>query len=131
MPYTAPTAATIKARFSEFADVDDALIDQLIAEAGQFVGTNWPETIYTSAQTFWVAHELVMAGQGTSQQAQISQVSGGGVSRIKSGDLDVSFAARPQASAGSAADAAYYGQSSYGQRFLAYRTQAFPGIGII
>jgi hypothetical protein len=38
---TIPTASSIKMRFPEFADVDDAVIEFAIEEARLEVGTNW------------------------------------------------------------------------------------------
>lgn len=123
MAYTAPTAAEVKARFPEFAAVDDSVINAVIAEAGSFVDDSWIEADATTAAMFYVAHELVMAGQGTSAAAKVAQV--GDFSRIKSGDLEV------QRNAGSAQVASANGTlglSRYGLKFLELRGRSFPGI---
>jgi hypothetical protein len=114
MAYTDPTAATIKARFPEFASVDDAVIDEAIGEAGLWVDTSWPEAVYTIAKNYVVAHLLTVQGQGTSAQAQVASV--GDFTRIKSGDLEVSRSGAASAATGGAA--AVFGGTTYGVQYL-------------
>jgi hypothetical protein len=124
MAYTPPTAAEVKARFPEFSAVADATVDAVLAEAGSFVDDSWIEADYKPAVMFYTAHELLMAGQGTSAAAKISQI--GDFGRIKSGDLEFS---RQQgaAAAGDSADGTF-GLTKYGKKFLELRSRSFPSV---
>jgi len=59
MPYVIPTAIEFKARFAPaFADLDDAYIDVMIAEAARNVDTGWSEEDYQPAIMFLAAHNI-------------------------------------------------------------------------
>lgn len=124
MAYVAPTAADVKARFPEFAAVDDTVVDAVLAEAGSFVDASWIESDRATAELFYTAHELVMAGQGTSAAAKVSQV--GDFTRIKSGDLEVTRGGGSGES--SSAATGTLGATRYGLKFLELRARSFPGI---
>lgn len=124
MSFTPPTAAEVKARFPEFAAVADATIEAIIEEAASFVDDTWIEGDAPAAVMFYTAHELVMAGQGTSAAAKLSAI--GDFSRIKSGDLEVSRGTQSTVT-GSGADGTL-AQSRYGLKFLELRARSFPAI---
>lgn len=88
MPYIDPTPADIKADFPQFAAVDDAVIQRVIDRNVQWVDESWFETDYTWARELLTAHFLTLSGQGTGQDAETAV---SGVSRFKSGTLDVTF----------------------------------------
>jgi hypothetical protein len=123
MAYTAPTAATIKVRFPEFAAVDDDVITSLISEAGRYVDETWIEGDYTLAVSLWVAHQLSCEGHGTSAASKLAAV--GTFQRIKSGDLEVSTGANSSGGNGGGVDSQYQ-RTNYGQRWLEMRARSFP-----
>jgi hypothetical protein len=126
MAYVDPTAAEIKTRFPEFAAVADATIDAVIAESAGSVSERWIENDFKTAKMYYVAHELRMAGQGSSAAAKLSAV--GDFSRIKSGDLEVSRSgAGSSSSSGDSSDGTFK-QTTYGQKFLELRSRSFPSI---
>lgn len=128
MAYTAPTAAEVKARFPEFAAVADATVTAIIEEAGSYVDQTWIEADYKLAQMLWTAHTLIIEGNGSGVQAQLSQL--GAFSRIKSGDLEVQQGTRSGAGEGGAG-ADSYERTTYGQRFSELRLRSFPPVLLI
>lgn len=126
MAFTAPTAADVKARFPEFTAVADATIDAVLAETG-FIDTSWIENDRRPAIMYYVAHKLVMSGQGSSASAKLQAV--GDFTRIKSGDLEVS-----RSSGGSSAGsggAGTYSLTTYGKEYLELRDRSFPSVMMI
>lgn len=106
MAYDVPTAADLKARFPAFADVADATINLYIADAQ--VDTTWIEADYAPAIMLWAAWAMTDVGIGTG--GEVAGYIGSGVSRLKSGTLDVSF----NDAAGSATG---YLTNIYGRRY--------------
>ena len=126
MAFVAPTAADIKARFPEFAAVADATIDSVLAETG-FIDARWIEDDRRPAIMYYVAHQLVMSGQGSSANAKLQAV--GDFSRIKSGDLEVS---RSGGSSGSSSSGGgTFSQTNYGKQYLELRSLSFPSVAMI
>ncbi len=127
MAYVAPTAASIKVLYPEFAAVADATIDAKIAQSLRWVDDSWIEDDRNPAMSAWVAAELQAAGLGTN--AKFAAAKAAGVSRVKSGDLEFSFAGGTGSSgygiAPSGASSPYYAD------FLAYLRRSKPAVGIV
>lgn len=126
MAFTAPTAADVKARFPEFTAVADATIDAVLAETG-FIDERWIENDRRPAIMYYVAHTLVVSGQGSSASAKLQSV--GDFTRIKSGDLEVSRSAGSAANS-SSSDGTYF-QTNYGKLYLELRDRSFPSVLMI
>jgi len=121
MAYVDPTPAEIKARWPVFAAVPDPVVQAAIDEAKRQVDESWFEGDYTNAVSLYAAHVLTLDGQGTGAGAVIAGQGLQGVSRIKSGVLDVSFA--DGAGGGGASGSDPLDWSPYGQRFKMLRKQ--------
>jgi Protein of unknown function (DUF4054) len=106
--YVVPTANDLQAKYPAFADVADATIDLYIADAQ--VDTSWLEADYATAIMLWAAWAMTNVGIGTG--GEVAGYIGSGVSRLKSGTLDVSFS-------DSAASLSGYETNIYGRQFLA------------
>lgn len=107
MAYTAPTAAEMKARFTTFAAVDDAVVGEALTEAASRVGTDWPEPDWRLGQMLYAGHVLTLDGNGASTEVQLA-----GFKRIKVGSLELERAAS------SAASTSIISTTSFGQRYL-------------
>lgn len=105
MAYTVPTANQLQAKYPAFADVLDATIDLYIADAP--VDETWLERDYANAIMLWAAHTMTLNGIGVDEVAGYAAA---GVSRIKSGTLDVSFRDGGAAMTG-------YQATGYGRQF--------------
>lgn len=114
MPYTLPTPADIKLDFPVFAAVDDAVIQRMIdLRIPMWVDESWLESDYTYAGELVVAHYLTLAGLGTGTDAEIAGQGLSGVTRLKSGTLDVTFSDSASTSTGE------FDGTRYGQQFAA------------
>ena len=113
MAYTSATPDTLKLRYPEFADTDDARIQYWLDDAFQrVVRQDWSEADGPVAQMLVAAHNLAMGGA-------LGEAEGGGlpagVTQMRSGALSLSFDAgtvKAQAEGGWAA-------TRYGAQFLA------------
>lgn len=88
--YVEPLPQHLIARYPAFADVPTATIQYWLTDAERFVDESWTEGDYAIALMALAAHNMASAGLGTDGAA----VAGipGGVTRLKSGSLDVTFA---------------------------------------
>lgn len=116
---TIPTAMSIKTRFPEFADTNDAVIEFAIEEARAEIGTNWTHS-YNLAIVYLVAHfvasaNAVSASAGTGDDAEIASES--------IGRLSISYAKSANA------DAVHSDKSStsYGKRYVELLGRNFGG----
>jgi len=107
MAYVIPTADDLKAKYPAFADVADATINLYIADAQ--VDTSWIEADYAPAIMAWAAWSMTDTGIGTG--GEVAGYIGSGVSRLKSGTLDVSFSDK-------AASLSGYETNIYGRHYL-------------
>lgn len=114
MPYATPTPADIKADFPAFANADDAVIQRRIDRTASSVDESWSEADYAYARSLLTAHYLVLDGIGQGTDAELAGLGLSGVSRLKSGSLDVSFSDTT-----SGVQLGGYDSTSYGRRFLA------------
>lgn len=105
-----PTPADIKADFPVFAGVDDAVIQRRIDRTASWVDDSWgADEEY--AKSLLTAHYLVLDGLGGGD-AEITAYREAGVTKLKSGTLDVTFS--EVASGGSEFD-----ETGFGRRFYA------------
>lgn len=119
MPLVDPTPADVKADFPEFANVDDAVIQRRIDRTASRVDASWGAD-YAYAKSLLTAHYLAEDGFDGGD-AEIAGYRAAGVTRLKSGTLDVTFAG-DTASGGSEFDT-----TSYGRRFYALMARLFGG----
>lgn len=113
MAYTSATPDTLKLRYPEFADADDARIQYWLDDAFlRVVQQDWSEADGPVAQMLVAAHNLAMGGA-------LGDAGGGGlpagVTQMRSGALSLSFdedTVKAQAVGGWAA-------TRYGAQFLA------------
>lgn len=61
MAYTAPTAATLKARYPAFATVADATVDYWLAEAGEDCA-GWSDSLRARGEMALAAHRMAELG---------------------------------------------------------------------
>ncbi len=130
--YVQPKVSDFKARFPEFADVDDAFIQLWLDDAYTRFGECWYERDRALAQMLWVAHVLALAGYG----AGGSGAGGGGavngpVKRRKVGDVEVEFAGL-SAGAGSGGGANdYLSSTQYGRMLALLMRLNFPAVAAV
>ena len=122
------TAATVKARFPEFASVADTTIDVFIQNSivAMGDGDNWPrENAYQYAQGFFVAHEMSLAGYGAVSIAKLKGIEG--VTRFKADDVDISFSEKSvEAKLGNTLKS-----TPYGRQYAELRAVYFPAIAVV
>lgn len=111
--YIDPTPADVKADFPAFAGVDDLAIQRRIDRTSMWVDTSWLESDYNYAKSLLTAHYLLSDGFGATGDADIAAYRASGVSRLKSGTLDVTFASESVDTSGSEFDATEYGRRFY------------------
>ncbi len=111
MAYVAPTPADLKAMIPAFASVDNATIQIYLDRAARMVDESWFEGDFTTARILLAAHYMV--GMGITGTDEIAGYAAAGVSRLKSGTLDVSF----KDNAGGGIDYGAYGSTAYGRQF--------------
>ncbi len=116
---TRPTVNSIKTRFSEFADVADAVIEFAIEEAALEVGSNWV-TGYNIAIVYLTAHYVASAVAESDASS-----SGGDIASESFGRISISYAQ------GSTATHTDKESSSYGKRFIELRDRNFGGPVVI
>ena len=92
MAYVPPTAADLKARFPEFTDVSDTLVNLILAEASAQVGETWIERDRKPATLYLAAHMLAMEGEPGRSAGGTGGGTSGPVRRRKVGDVETEFA---------------------------------------
>lgn len=125
MAYVAPTAASFKARFPEFAPVSDVLVNLILAEAFDQVGDTWLERDRARAQMLLVAHTLTVEGEPGRTASGSGSAGTGTVKRRKVGDVEVEFNGFGSTSSGGFNG---FGSTSYGVQFMALMRLNFPSI---
>lgn len=126
MAYTPPTASDIKDRFPEFADVADARIEAVIAEAVSYVSELILERDYAVAYKYIVAHLLVREGAlDTGNEA--TALAPGAVQSESLGDASVTYASGGAGSSNDALAALGLGTTEYGRRYLILMKKNFGG----
>ena len=120
-----PTAANIRAKFSELSnadDISDADIETSIEEALNHVDETWLPRFYTQALQYLTAH-YVMVQISRQESASGQQVASETIGRIA-----ISYATTIQPSAASPSD---YTTTPYGTRFLELCELNFPAVAVI
>lgn len=112
MAYTAPTAATFKAKYPAFAAVADATVNVWLAEAALDCAS-WPEDARNRAEMLYTAHRLTESGAITSSVPA-------GLTSFRSGDFSASVSDAAASRTGFAATA-------YGREFSALARRYFGG----
>jgi hypothetical protein len=111
MPYDVPSADDLQQRYPAFAEVDDGTITYWIEDARRFVSTRWVESDYAPGLMALAAHNMALAGLGADAEAAASLPAG--VTRMKSGSLELGFTDR----AANARFDSVYGSTRYGQEY--------------
>ena len=108
--YAKPSPADVQARYPAFASVPEATIRYWLTDAERIVTNAWAEGDYAPGLMALAAHNMAQAGLGGAAGSIPA-----GVTRFKSGAMDVSFneaTAARQAAGG-------YGATRYGVEFRA------------
>lgn len=130
MPYVQPTAETFKARFPEYAPVSNALVNLILAEAFDAVGSTWLERDRAKAQMYLAAHMLAMEGEpGRSNTGNGVGITGP-VKRRRVGDVETEFAGAGGASGGTSSGSGYL-QTTYGRAYLDLLRKNFPAVAVV
>ena len=124
MAYTAPTPDDLKARYSAFADVNDAVVQYWLTDAERFVDESWPETDYAPALIANAAHHMAVEGMGATSAADKLPA---GVTSFKSGAMSVSVTESVAAARGRGG----YASTRYGLAFLALQRRNFGGPRVV
>lgn len=121
MAYTAPTPATLKTRYPAFVGVDDTVIEYWLDDALRFVTDSWIETDRAVAMMAYAAHEMAAAGLEKAPAGSVQVLPG--VTRFKTGTMDVAFsdAAASQAASGD------FASTRYGKEYVALRRRSNGG----
>ncbi len=91
----------------------DTAIQRRIDRTSVWIDASWLEGDYSYVKSLLTAHYLTVDGFGSTGDAEIAAYRANGVSRLKSGTLDVTFTASEAKGGGSEFDA-----TEYGARFL-------------
>lgn len=129
MAYTAPTAAEVKARYPEFANVSDPRVAAFIEEANRFVDDSWLEADYKIAIQALTAH--MMAAEGL-LNPDGGTPAGGTTGPVRSetlGDASITYADRSTAASGEFD--ADLDTTPYGVRFKKIRRGNFPAVMVV
>lgn len=106
--YAKPSPAHLAMKYPSFADVPQSTVQFWLTDAERFVTTAWSEGDYAAGLMALAAHRMALAGYGTDGAALASLPAG--VSRFKSGSLDVSLTdAAANAMMGGTDDSTRYG----------------------
>lgn len=121
MVYTVATAADLKVRYPDFADVEDATVTYWITDAQRFVTEAWMEVDYAPGMMALAAHNMARAGYGVAAET----VSGipAGVTRFKSGQFEANFS-EEQANARASGS---YASTRYGLEYQQLLRRNFGG----
>lgn len=112
MAYTAPTSATLKARYPAFGAVADATVDYWLAEAAQDCA-KWSDDIRARAEMMLAAHRLAEQGLGAGAVAA-------GVTSFRSGSFSASVSDAQASRTG-------FEATIYGREFSALARRQFAG----
>jgi hypothetical protein len=114
LPIVATASAEVAAfriRYPEFATTPDATIQYWLTDAGRYVDESWIEGDYGPAKIAYAAHNIAMGSTDAIPQ---------GVSRFKSGAVDIGLTDAQASATGFAA-------TRYGRDFKALMRRSFAG----
>jgi len=121
-----PTATSMKLKFPEFRDVEDATIEFAIEEASYGVGDNW--TSGAGLAVMYFAAHLIAAGKVAGDI--MSGESTGDIASESIGRISIKYN-KPQTTSASEATADELASSSYGRRYLEFMSLNFGGPVVI
>ena len=133
MAYVQPTVSNFKARFPEFAAVDDVFIQLWLDDAYSRFGSTWYERDRALAQMLWVAHILGVEGYGAGGGGSSAggAATTGAIKRRKVGDVEVEFAGMQSSGGGAGGANEFLASTQYG-RMLALLTRLnFPAVAVV
>lgn len=126
MVWAPPSVATFKARFPEFASVEDATVQVFMDEAIMEVNDTWIEEYRTPGVLHLTAHLLASQGLGVSTPGDSGASVTGGVKRRTVGDVTTEF--NGISSGGGSGLVGTYSTTRYGQRYLEMKRINFPAV---
>ena len=132
MAYTAPTVASFKARYPEFADVPANRVVAVLEEVAYEVGELWPDEYRGAAALALVAHLLATGGALTTSDGMVSSLAPGAVVSQRAGDTEIKYSSSATSGSTSSGSttATSYERTAYGQRYLELRSRSFPAVAI-
>ena len=113
------TLETFRLLASEFANVDDAVVEQYIVLAELRISESKFGQLYTQALALLAAHML----KGSEVNSSGGSSGTGAVKSEKTGDLQVEYGVQSKMSAGDLE----YSKTAYGTQYLALRRQVIVG----
>jgi hypothetical protein len=122
MAYTPATAATLKAAFPRFDDVDDATVEYWIVRAQRSVDATWTEDDRQMGEMLLAAHLMTLNGLGTGVEATVAAQGMGDFKSVRSGSFSLD-----RGDAGNSASAGTIESTSYGRQFAALARQNVGG----
>jgi hypothetical protein len=132
MPYATPTPNDFKARYPEFAAVEDLTVAALVSEAEGEVGATWVENDRRPAVMAFAAHLLASSGFAFARAGTGAPIAVAGPLRSsKVGDVEESYGAPGTSKAGDKSSATDLDGTAYGQRFIALRRRSFPSAMVV
>lgn len=121
-------------RFSEFTNIDESFIAQALHEGLYNVGQNWNnEHDYQLGQMLYAAHQMTLAGLGTTTEAKLAADGLLGFEQIRSGQLSVSRGGRGASSGNNNKSAAQEAleQTKHGKEYLVLRRRNLMGPRVV
>ena len=134
MPYTVPSALDLKARYPEFAPVDNALIGAVIEEAAAQVSTRWLERDYVPAIINLAAHLLASEGEPSrTRNNGVVVAERGPVKSETVGDVTITYASTDDRESQTASSTApnQLADTVYGKRYLWLLRKNFAGVMVV
>ena len=134
MPYTVPSALDLKARYPEFAPVDNALIGAVIDEAAAQVSTRWLERDFVPAIINLAAHMLASEGEPSrTRNGGVVVADLGPIKSVSVGAITTTYASSDddasQATSGAAPN--QLADTVYGKRYLMLLRKNFAGVVVV
>jgi Protein of unknown function (DUF4054) len=133
--YTFPTVDDFRAKFPEFADLDDAYIQILLDDAGRAVDQTWTEGDYTNAILFLAAHyhELDLMATTASDATAEGVPAGQTITSEHIGPISISYGktGAGTSSGSGGAHASTLDSTVYGQRYQDLLIKNIPAVLVI
>lgn len=130
MAYSPPTVAMFKARFPEFASLEEARIAIFLDEAQAEVGDTWIEADRSIAVLCLAAHLLTAQGISSNSPGGGGVATAGAIKRRKVGDVEVEYETSG-ATPATGSSVATAGTTHYGRRYLELKRRSFPAIMVV
>lgn len=114
MPYDAPTAADLIARYPAFANVAVPTLEYWITDSARGVATSWIEGDYQPARLALAAHNMTLANVPGIAGSDVAGFAAAGVESFRSGAFSANFSA----DAVKAAVAGGLESTAYGREYM-------------